>query len=81
MTAQDRRALLRSEVWNVFTPRNEQFAFLVDLSEAECVKTFHSSNLADIFNVSPSRVRELRARARSTPRAPYRPMKLTPEQK
>jgi transposase len=61
--------------------RNEQLAFLADFSEIKYAKTLHSSTLAKIFKISLSRVRELLARARSTPLAPCRPVRFTPEQK
>jgi hypothetical protein len=81
MNAQDRRTLLRFEAWNSLRSRNEQLAFLAELSETECAKILHSSTLAEIFNISPPHVHEFLARVHSTPGASCRPLELPSKQK
>jgi hypothetical protein len=79
-TAQDSRALLRSEEWNCLESRNAQLVFLADFAEIESGITFETQELAGLFQETRSSADRVLYKARSTPKLPHRPMNLTLEQ-
>lgn len=80
MTAQDIRALMRNEAWNAIDARNSQIVFLISFAESECGISLDNRTLADIFQLTPPRVHQIRCKAALKPKVDHRPLTLTSDQ-
>jgi hypothetical protein len=80
LTAQDIRALLRNDEWTSIEARNTQLVFLAEFAQTECGVMLDTACLADLFQLTCSRVRTIRAKAQRKQKPPHRPLALSNEQ-
>jgi hypothetical protein len=66
LTAQDIRALFRSEEWIAIESRKAQLVFVEEFAQKDCGVTIDTTCLAEIFEMSRSRVRTNRATEATT---------------
>jgi hypothetical protein len=60
LTAQDISSLMRSEEWNAIESRYAQIVFLIEFAQTECDIALDNWILANIFQLTPHRVHEIR---------------------
>jgi hypothetical protein len=80
LTAQDPRALPRSEGWNCLESWNAQLVFRADFAEIERGITLDTQELADIFQVTRSPAHKVLYKERFALKLPHRPTTLKLEQ-
>jgi hypothetical protein len=80
LTAQDIRAVVRSDQWNTLQSRNAQVAFLAELAERQCGIQLLNPSLAEAFGQTASHIRTIRAKLRKKQKPPRRPLSLTNDQ-
>jgi hypothetical protein len=80
LSGHDICTLLRSEGWNRWELRNAQVAFLPEFGATGDGIQFPGQTLAEVFVLTPSRVRTICAKAKRTQKPPYRPVTLSPHQ-
>jgi hypothetical protein len=76
VSAQDIRALLRSDDWRALQSRNQQVAVFHDFIETECGETLTANVLGQAFGLEASHVRKIRSKAVKKPKLPQRPFAL-----
>jgi hypothetical protein len=80
LSAHDLRTLFRNGDCNALQSRNQQIVVLSDDACNECGNTFRCLDLADIFRLSSSRVRNILSKPQKLRRAPSRPLKWAQDQ-
>jgi hypothetical protein len=73
LTVQDIRALVRNDEWIAIESRNCHLVFIKQFAKTKCGTTFDSTVLAELFELTRSRVRGIRAKAQRNQRSPCRP--------
>jgi hypothetical protein len=73
VTAQDVRALFRSDDWCALHSHNEQLVFFYEFVKTEHSRSLTSEILGQAFGIEPSHVRKVRSKAEKNPKPPYRP--------
>jgi hypothetical protein len=76
MTAQDIRALLRSDAWRNLDSRNSQVVFLWEFSQSDGTIRFGTLDIAKIFNIQDHHISSIRHKAHLKKKPPYRPPAL-----
>jgi hypothetical protein len=72
MTAQNIRALLRSNAWRDLDSRNNQAVFLWEFSQSDGTIRFVTSDIEKIFNIQDHHVSSIRHKAYPKKKPPYR---------
>jgi hypothetical protein len=80
ITAQDIRALMRSDAWRDLDSRNSQVVFLWEFSRSDGTIRFGTSDIAKIFNIQNHHVSSIRHKAYLKKKPPYRPTTLDSHQ-
>jgi hypothetical protein len=83
VTAQDIRALLRSDDWCALHSRNEQLVFFYEFVKTEYSRSLTSEVLGQALRIEPSHVRKIRSKAdesRNLPIGPPHSMKIKQRQ-
>jgi integrase len=80
VTAQDVRALVRSDDWCALHSHNEQLVFFYEFVKMEYSRPLTSEVLGHEFGIEPSHVRKIRSKAEKKPKPPYRPAALNEDQ-
>jgi hypothetical protein len=70
VTAQDVRALLRSDDWCAFHSRNEQLVFFYEFVKTEDSRSLTSEVLIQAFGIELSHVRKTRSKAEKSANLP-----------
>jgi hypothetical protein len=71
VTAQDVRALFRSDDWWALHSRNEQLELFYEIVKTEYSRSLTSEVLCQMFGIVPSHVRKIRSKAGKKPKHPY----------
>jgi hypothetical protein len=66
VTAQDGRALLRSDDWCALHSRSEQLVFFYEFAKTEYSRSLNSEALGQAFGIEPSHVRKIRSKAETS---------------
>jgi hypothetical protein len=66
VTAQDVRALFRSDDWCALDSRNEQLLFFYEFVKTEYSRSLTSEVLSQLFGIEPSHVRKIRSKAETS---------------
>jgi hypothetical protein len=66
VTAQDVRALLRSDDWCALHSRNEQLVFFYEFVKMDYSRSLTSEVLGQVFGIEPSHVRKIRSKAETS---------------
>jgi hypothetical protein len=80
VTAQDVRALLRSDDWCALHSRNEQLVFFYEFGKTEYSRSQTSEVLGQASGIETSHVKKMRSKAEKNPKSPYRPAALNEDQ-
>jgi hypothetical protein len=80
VTAQDVRALLRSDDWCALHSRKKQLVAFYEFVKTEYSRSLTSEVLGQVFGIEPSQVRKIRSKAEKKPTSPYRPAALNEDQ-
>jgi hypothetical protein len=72
VTAQDVRALLRSDDWCALHSRNGKLLFFYEFVKTEYSRSLTSEALGQAFAIEPSHVRKIHSKAEKKPKPPYR---------
>jgi hypothetical protein len=80
VTAQNVRALLKSDDWCALHSHNEQLVFFDEFIKTEYNKSLTSEVLDHAFGIEPSHVRKICPKAEKKMRPPYRPASLNEDQ-
>jgi hypothetical protein len=80
VTAQDVRALLRSDDWGALHSSNEQLVFFYEFVKTVYSRSLTSEVLGQAFGNEPFHVRKIRSKAEKKPKSPYRPAAFNEDQ-
>jgi hypothetical protein len=77
---QDIRRLFRNDEWITIESRNTQLVFVEEFAQKDCGVTFDTTCLADVFELTRSRVRTIREKTQKEQQPPHRLLVLSNEQ-
>jgi hypothetical protein len=80
ITAQDVPASLRNSEWRALESRNSQAVLLSEFAKTETTSPLTRECVANLFNCRAENIRQIRHRALTKRKQPYRPLTLAPEQ-
>jgi hypothetical protein len=80
VTAQDVRALLRSDDRYALHSRNEQLVLFDEFVKREYSRSLTSDVLGQAFGIEPSHIRKILSKAEKKSKSPYRPVALNEDQ-
>jgi hypothetical protein len=80
LTAQDVCAFMRNDEWIAIEFRNAQLAFIEQFAKIEFGGRFDPTVLAELFDLTSSRVRTIQANVQRKQWPPYRPPTLSDQQ-
>jgi hypothetical protein len=72
--------MMRDEAWNTIDAQNSQIIFLIRFARSECGISLDNRPLAEIFQLTPPRIHEIRCKVALKPKVDRRPPTLTSDQ-